>query len=162
MSWTVQAATARADGEITTPDGATIAVDGWRGYHDHNWGPFALQSDQYDGWEWAVVHEPGGRAALLGGIVGLDGALPRRARPLRPARLVVVPAVARAAAPGRRPDGFRYPTVVEATCDDDRARFTVTRPYVAGLLSHALTESVGRTDEPGSLGLIEHLARRAP
>jgi hypothetical protein len=161
MSWTVQAATARADGEITTPDGTTIAVDGWRGYRDHNWGPFALQSDQYDGWEWAVVHEPGGRAALLGGIVGLDGAFDgvlgrfggdgwSWCRPQLERRGWTTT------------DGFRDPPVLEAPCRDDRARFTVTRPYVAGLLSHALTESVGHTDEPGSLGLIEHLARRTP
>jgi len=158
MSWTVQAATARADGEIVTPDGERIAVDGWRGYHDHNWGRFELESDQYEGWEWAVAHEPGGRSALLGGIVGLDGRFrgvlarfgPDGARWCRPAVELSSWTVT---------DGFRYPSTVDAGCDGDAVRFTVTRPYVAHLTSHALTESVARTAAPGSIGLVEHLAR---
>ena len=100
---------AQGDGFKPLFDGKSF--DGWRGYHDHNWGPFALQSDQYDGWEWAVAHEPGGRAALLGGVVGLDGA--------------VAGVLGRFGADGWswcRPElersgwtttrGFRYPTVV--------------------------------------------------
>jgi predicted secreted hydrolase len=161
MSWTVPAATARADGEVVTPSGERIVVDGWRGYHDHNWGAFELQSDAYDGWEWAVVHEPGGRALLLGGIVGRDdrfrGVLGRfgsgQGRWCRPSL---------ERTHWTQDEGFSYPRVLEAQCADDDAVFTVTRPYVARLQSHALTESVGRSDEPGSLGLIEHLARLGP
>jgi hypothetical protein len=159
MSWTVPAATARADGEIVTPSGEHIVVDGWRGYHDHNWGDFDLESDQYRGWDWAVVHEPGGRAALLGGIVGLDGRFrgvlarfgPGGATWCRPALSLASWTVR---------DGFRYPSVVRASCAGDAVEFTVTRPYVARLTTHALTESVARTGAAGSLGLVEHLARR--
>jgi hypothetical protein len=158
MSWTVPAATARADGEIVTPAGERIAVEGWRGYHDHNWGAFELESDQYEGWEWAVVHEPGGRALLLGGIVPTDGRFrgvlarfgPDGAQWCRP-RLT--------RRQWQEVRGFRAPAQLEARCDGESAVFTVTRPYVVHLTSHALTESVGRSDVAGSLGLIEHLAR---
>ena len=59
-------------------------------------------------------------------------------------------------------EGHRFPQKVTARCAGRRpVRFTVTEPYVARLTTHALTESIGRTDVPGSLGLIEHLAELA-
>lgn len=159
MSWTVPVATGVANGWFVDRDGERTEIRDWRAYHDHNWGDFALESTQSAGWEWAAVHEAPGHARILGGINQLNGDFDG-------ALLNVTPS----ATTGCRPtlekddwttvDGFAYPQTVEASCDGEVVRFTVTRPYVAPFTTHALTESVGRTDTPGSLGLIEHFAPR--
>jgi hypothetical protein len=159
MSWTVPVATSVANGYVVGPDGRRTEIRNWRGYHDHNWGDFDLESTQSAGWEWAVVHEGPGRARLLGGINQLNGDFDG-------ALVSVTPA----ATTGCRPEierenwteiqGFAYPRTVNASCDGEKVRFTVTRPYVVPLTTHALTESIGRTDTPGSLGFIEHFAKR--
>lgn len=158
MWWSAPVATGRADGEVILPSGERVEVRGWRAYHDHNWGRFDLQSDGYRGWEWAVVHEPGDRAALLGGLTGADGrfrgvlvrATPDGTTHCRPSLVLAGWTVS---------DGHRFPQEVTARCPDARpVRFTVTEPYVVRLTTHGLTESIGRTDAKGSLGLVEHLA----
>jgi predicted secreted hydrolase len=157
-TWTVPVATGRADGEVTTPDGQTIEIRGWRAYHDHNWGAFDLESSQYDGWEWAAVHEEPGNAALLGGVNLLDGSFQGilvRATPQ--GTTACRPTLERE--DWTTLDGLRYPTRVRARCAGRDVTFTVTRPYVVrGGSKSALTESVGETGIPGSIGLIEHLA----
>ncbi len=161
MYWTVPVATSNANGFLKTPDGTRVAIRNWRGYHDHNWGPFSLESDQYRGWEWAVAHEPDGHAVLLGGVTPNDG-------PFKGVLARISPERTRFCRTGAdlsdwtTVDGFRFPQTVSASCDKLSATFTVTRPLVVGLSTHALTESVAVTEAPGSIGLVEHLARKEP
>ncbi len=161
MYWTVPVATSNANGFLVTPEGARVAIRNWRGYHDHNWGPFSLESDQYRGWEWAVAHEPNGNAVLLGGVTPNDG-------PFKGVLARISPERTRFCRTGAdlsdwtTLDGFRFPQTVSAACDKLSTTFTVTRPLVAGLSTHALTESVAVTETPGSIGLVEHLARKEP
>src|SRR5882757_2101930 len=65
MYWTVPVMTSYATGWVKPAGGNTISVNGWRGYHDHNWGAFSLVNQATRGWEWAVSHEVGGGASLL-------------------------------------------------------------------------------------------------
>ena len=159
MSWTMPVATGMANGWFIDRDGERTEVRDWRAYHDHNWGDFALESTQSAGWEWAAVHEAPGHARILGGINQLNGDFDG-------ALLDVTPSATTGCRPSLEKDnwtsidGFRYPQTIEASCDGEVVRFTVTGPYVAPFTTHALTESVGRTDAPGSVGLIEHFALR--
>lgn len=157
MYWTIPVATGSANGWITDQEGERTEVREWRAYHDHNWGAFELQSTQSDGWEWAAVHETAGRASILGGINQLEG-------DFSGVLLRVTPSQTTWCTPNLEKDawitvdGFSYPQTIEASCDEERVRFSVTEPYVVPLSTHALSESVGKTDVEGSLGLIEHLA----
>lgn len=73
MGWTSAVVTSTARGWIKPPGGKRIDVSGWRGYTDHNWGPFNMFDNSTGGWEWGVVHEPNGGAKVLGGVVTRDG-----------------------------------------------------------------------------------------
>lgn len=158
MHWTVPVATSTANGFVITPEGRRVEIRNWRGYHDHNWGPFSLESDQYRGWEWAVVHEPDGHAALLGGVTANDGPFTGVLARISP-KATTFCRTGATLSRWTTLAGFRFPQRVAAACDDLSATFNVTRPLVAGLTTHALTESVATT-VPGSLGLVEHLARK--
>ena len=158
-SWTIPVATGRADGAISTPGGGRVVIRNWRAYHDHNWGTFSLESRAYRGWEWAAVHEAPGSAWVLGGVNLLDGRFAGVLIRVTPTRTTACqPAIRRRhwATSG----GFRIPLIVTASCNGRSVSFRVVRPYVVPLTTYALSESVGRTDTPGSIGLIEHLARR--
>ena len=158
MSWTVPVATSRADGSITTPDGRTIEIRDWRGYHDHNWGPFSLQSRDYGGWEWAAVHEGPGKAWVLGGLTDKAGRFAGVLTRVERTRVTTCRPTVRLERWTKK-DGFRFPSRVTATCRGRKSvRFTVTRPFVASLVTHALTESIGTSQAPGSLGFVEHMA----
>jgi hypothetical protein len=159
MSWTVPVATGFANGWFVDREGKRTEVRNWRAYHDHNWGDFNLESTQSAGWEWAAVHEGPGEAKLLGGINQLDGDFDG-------ALVNVTPTKTTGCQPTLEKkdwtsiDGFSYPSTVVASCNGESTRFTVTRPYVVPLTTHALTESVGRSDAAGSIGLIEHFAKK--
>ncbi len=129
-NWAVPVATGRADGSISTPGGDRIVIRNWRAYHEHAWGSFALESLAYQGWEFVRV-------------------TPTKTTACRPA-------ITRQH--WARSRGFRLPLAVTATCGGRSVTFYVTRPYVVPLTRYALSESVGRTDARGSIGLVEHLA----
>jgi hypothetical protein len=157
--WSVPVATSRADGWIVEPGGRRIEVRDWYGYHDHNWGNFDLESHAYLGWEWAAVHEPGGRAWVLAAIKRLDGSYFTVLVRVTPANTTFC----RAKLTVRRwmtSDQFRLPAEVMAGCGQERVTFLVTRPFVHPLTTYALTESIGRSDQPRSIGIIEHLGRK--
>jgi hypothetical protein len=158
-SWTVPVATGRADGAITTLSGRRIAIRNWRSYHDHNWGSFDLASPAYQGWEWAAVHEAPGHAWLLGGINRLDGRFDGILVHVTPTRTTACrPTISRQQ--WTTVHHFRLPLTVTATCNSHRVIFHVLRPYVVAVGSRALSESIARTNTPGSIGLLEHFGSR--
>lgn len=171
MYWSAPVATSRVRGWLQPPGSSSrVSVNGWRGYHDHNWGEFSVADQRYSGWEWGVSHEPDGTATLLGGVVKGDGTW----------QGVVGRVTARATygcmtsielSDWRTSGLFSYPETTTLSCPSSllatpqglkgarpglRTSFHVVDPFVldAGLL--ALPESLGRT-VPGSLGLIEHI-----
>jgi hypothetical protein len=156
--WTSPVATGHADGWIIEPSGRRIEVRDWYGYHDHNWGNFDLESDAYLGWEWGAVHEPGGRVWVLGAVRRVDGSYFTVLVRVTPA---VTTFCGAKLTTGRwtTSNGFRFPQQVSASCPQMSVTFHMTRPYVHPLTSYFLTESIGRADTPGSIGIIEHLAR---
>ncbi len=162
LYWTVPAATSNVTGWIW-PVGSLkpISVDGWRGYHDHNWGNFNLSDQAYAGWEWAVSHEADGSAELLGGVIDSKG-------DYRSVLADIAPDGTMTACPGTvthlsnftKAGLFDYPRTVDTKCATptpgvDPVRFGVTSPYQVTTPTFLFTESVGTT-EPGSLALIEH------
>jgi hypothetical protein len=156
-NWAVPAATSRADGWIVTPAARRIVVRNWRGYLEHAWGSWDLETTSYRGWEWAAIHEAPGTAWLLGGINRLDGTfigVLTRVTPKRTTRCI--PSLRRER--WKVVDGLRLPQTVSATCGGRTVTFHVVRPYVSPLTRYALSESVGRTDTKGSIGFIEHFA----
>ena len=156
-SWTVPVATGRADGAITTPTGNRISIRNWRAYHDHNWGSFDLQSHAYQGWEWAAIHEQPGHAWLLGGINTLDGNFTGVLVYITPTNTSSCrPTLTRQ--DWKTFDGLRLPLTITATCGRTHIAFHVLRPYVVTIGNRALSESIGRTTTPNSIGLIEHYA----
>jgi hypothetical protein len=126
-----------------------------------NWGNFDLESPAYRGWEWAAVHQAPGHAWLLGGINRLDGRFDG-----------ILVRVTRTRTTACRPKirrqqwttihHFRLPLTVTATCNGHHVIFHVLRPYVVAVAGRALSESIGRTNTPGSIGLIEHFGSRQP
>ncbi|MGV9676904.1 hypothetical protein ACWDSJ_16640 [Nocardia sp. NPDC003482] len=73
MGWSAPVASSTVHGWVRSPGGERENVDGWRGYHDHNWGHFTMVDQRADGWEWGVSFEPDGGATLLGGLVRRGG-----------------------------------------------------------------------------------------
>jgi hypothetical protein len=145
-------------------------VDGWRGYHDHNWGRFNVLDQSYSGWEWGVSHEPDGTATLLGGVVKGDGTWQGVVG--RVTRDETYGCMSTLTLSKWRTSGlFSYPETTRATCPTsllatpeglkgerpglDRT-FHVVDPFILDVGLLALPESLGRT-VPGSLGLIEHI-----
>jgi len=143
---------------------AAVSVDGWRGYHDHNWGDFSLFDQRFSGWEWAVSHEPAtkanphGQASLLGGVVSGDGTWQGVLVHIDQAGTTFCPSAIRLS-DWTSAEAFAYPGTVGASCSDPTRKlsstFTVTDPYVVNMILSTITESVGKTT-PGSVGLIEH------
>ncbi|AXQ31141.1 hypothetical protein D0B54_21755 [Solimonas sp. K1W22B-7] len=168
MSWTNPVATSVTSGWFWPANApGPISVNGWRGYHDHNWGNFDLSNQNYAGWEWAGSHEPNGGAKVMGGvidgqghwhgtIVDVDPALGTRycrsqstlaANALELSDWAVI-------------DDFEYPRKVVTRCTTGSSlpvqTYTVTSPHkVLGFLFE-FTESIGKTGTPGSAALIEH------
>ncbi|GAA2306398.1 hypothetical protein GCM10010402_77440 [Actinomadura luteofluorescens] len=171
MYWSAPVATSRVRGWLRPPGASSrISVDGWRGYHDHNWGRFSVVDQRYSGWEWGVSHEPDGTATLLGGVVKGDGTwqgVVGRVTGRETYGCMTTISLSRWRTSGL----FTYPETTTLTCPSSllatpgglkgarpgiRTSFHVVDPFVldSGLL--ALPESLGRT-VPGSLGLIEHI-----
>lgn len=164
ISWTVPVATSTVTGWVRPPGGAVVSVNGWRGYHDHNWGDFSLFDQRYSGWEWAISHEPAtaadphGHASLLGGMVSGDGTWQGVLAHIDQAGTTFCPSTIQLS-DWTSTEAYAYPATVKATCTDPSMNladtFTVTDPYVLNFIMSTTTESVGQST-PGSVGLIEH------
>lgn len=158
MYWTNPVATSVASGWVR-PAGSLgpISVNGWRGYHDHNYGAFDLTNQSYSGWEWALSHHPDGSSWVMGGVVAGDGGWQGvlvQARPsgTRFCRTTI------ALSNWATKDTFNYPGTVRATCPGEPSltqSWKVTGPHVFTAPSFTFTEALGKTS-PGSVGLIEH------
>ncbi|MDX6738323.1 hypothetical protein [Actinocorallia sp. A-T 12471] len=171
MYWSAPVATSKAKGWLKPPGTRErISVDGWRGYHDHNWGRFNVVDQRYAGWEWGVSHEPDGSATLLGGVVKGDGTwqgVVGRATPEKTYGCMATLKLSDWKTHGL----FTYPGTTNASCPSSLLAtpegltgelpgvdvdFHVVDPFILDVGLLALPESLGRTG-PGSLGLIEHI-----
>lgn len=170
MYWTSPVATSHVKGWLKPPGGRKTSVDGWRGYHDHNWGRFNIADQGYSGWEWGVSHEPDGSATLLGGVVKGDGTwqgVVGRATPSETYGCMATLKLSDWTTHGL----FTYPEKTNASCPSTLLAtpgglvgerpgldvdFHVVDPFILDVGLFALPESLGRTT-PGSLGLIEHI-----
>ncbi|MEU5879659.1 hypothetical protein [Spirillospora sp. NPDC047279] len=171
MYWSSPVATSKARGWLRPPGARErISIDGWRGYHDHNWGNFNVIDQRYSGWEWGVSHEPDGSATLLGGVVKGDGTWQGVVG--RVTRKETYGCMTNIKLSDWRVSGlFSYPDKTSLWCDSSllatpqgligkrpgvRTSFHVVDPFILDVGLLALPESLGRT-VPGSLGLIEHI-----
>ncbi|MBE1535576.1 hypothetical protein [Actinomadura algeriensis] len=171
MYWTAPVATSRVNGWLQPPGASSpISVNGWRGYHDHNWGSFNVVDQRYSGWEWGVSHEPDGSATLLGGVVKGDGTWQGVVG--RVTADETYGCMTSIELSNWRTSGlFSYPETTTLTCPSSllatpeglrgarpgiRTSFHVVDPFILDFGLLALPESLGRT-VPGSLGLIEHI-----
>jgi hypothetical protein len=171
MYWTSPVATSHVNGWLQPPGSSSrISVNGWRGYHDHNWGDFNVLDQSYSGWEWGVSHEPDGTATLLGGVVKGDGTWQGVVG--RVTHEETYGCMSEIELSGWRVSGlFSYPETTTLTCDSSKLAtpegligerpglqrsFHVTDPFILDVGLLALPESLGRT-VPGSIGLIEHI-----
>ncbi|MBO2446357.1 hypothetical protein J4573_04595 [Actinomadura barringtoniae] len=176
MYWSAPVGTSRVTGWVQPPgSSAPLNVNGWRGYHDHNWGKFSVIDQRYSGWEWGVSHEPDGTATLLGGVVKGDGTWQGVVG--RVTKRETYGCMSTVKLSDWKVSGlFSYPNTTRLTCPSSLLAtpqglkgkrpgldktFTVVDPFIldTGLL--ALPESLGRT-VPGSLGLIEHIRTLPP
>ncbi|SDH84886.1 hypothetical protein SAMN05192558_105334 [Actinokineospora alba] len=167
MFWTVPVATSTVSGwawPVGAP--APISVDGWRGYHDHDWGSFDLGDQRYTGWEWGISHHPDGSAQLMGGVIGGDGRWQGVMAKVTPTATTFcqsdssVDPTALTLSAYSTHHGFDYPETVRTKCSDGTPAagpftFAATDPYLVNEIVFAFTESVGHT-VPGSVALIEH------
>ncbi|MFD0689458.1 hypothetical protein [Actinomadura fibrosa] len=171
MYWSSPVATSRVNGWLQPPGASSpISVDGWRGYHDHNWGNFNVADQSYSGWEWGVSHEPDGTATLLGGVVKGDGTWQGVVG--RVTATETYGCMSTVELSDWKVSGlFSYPETTRLTCPSsllatpdglkgerpglDRT-FHVVDPFILDVGVLALPESLGAT-VPGSLGLIEHI-----
>lgn len=171
MSWTVPVATSTVSGWVWPAGYAEpISVDGWRGYHDHNWGDFDLGNQDYTGWEWGISHRSDGTAELMGGVIdsagrwhGVQAGAGNGTSFCRSSDLVSA-STAVSLSNWATYDGFTYPKTVTTRCTDGGNvgpfTYSVTDPYVVDQGLFSFTEAVGHTT-PGSAALIEHFRSRS-
>jgi hypothetical protein len=168
MGWTNPVATSTVHGWIQPPGGSRIKVDGWRGYHDHNWGHFTMVDSVADGWQWAMAHEPDGGASVLGGLVRRGGEWTGAIVDVRKSGTRVCSSSEMHLSDwtnGFTPlDGltFSVPRTTQVTCGPDEPyHFSQTyhltdTPSVDALLVGATVEAPTET-VPGSFGMYEHV-----
>ncbi|MEV5551896.1 hypothetical protein AB0L35_38175 [Streptomyces sp. NPDC052309] len=157
MSWTVPVGTSTVTGWVQPPGSDRISVNGWRGYHDHNWGDFLLDSQSYSGWEWGVSHENDGSATLYGGVVDGDGVWQGVLADVTPQGTSGCQTDI-SLSDWTSQDNFAYPATVGLNCRDNSITprtFHVVGPHVVNVGTYTFTEAVTQT-EPGSVGLNEH------
>jgi hypothetical protein len=162
MDWTVSVGTSTVTGWVQPPGSAPISVDGWRGYHDHNWGDFLLNSPAYTGWEWGVSHQSDGTASVYGGVLDGSGAWQGVLADITPRGTTACQAGV-SLSDWSSYATYAYPATVGLSCLDGRlpaSTFHVVGPYVLNAGTFAFTEAVSRTT-PGSVGLTEHLRTAA-
>lgn len=168
MGWTSPVATSETTGWAQMPGGQRIDLDGWRGYHDHNWGDFTMVDQAADGWEWGVSHEPDGGASLLGGVVRRGGQWTGSVVDVRPTGTRICTSSTLTMSDWTHGNtllsgaSYSLPGTITATCGPHEPyhfskTFHLTEPVVAdsGLL--AASAEAPYTTVPGSVGMFEHV-----
>lgn len=100
----------RVDGTLRIGSDAPIALGGWNGYHDHNWGTWAGVH-----WDWGQAADPRGGGLVYGGVYAgaLGGAARRGASPGLASHVAALYGAGDATREGGflaafRPDAIRY------------------------------------------------------
>ena len=158
MYWTNPVLTSTLSGWIYTPQNGKISVNGWRGYHDHNYGNFSLTNSGWRGWEWGVSHNPDGSGTAMFSVVNADGTYAGES--IHATSTGTQWCNANYTASNWTFSNFEaFPQTVVQQCITAPGwvdHWTVTQPYVLNtFFLFLLDEGVGQT-VPGSTGLIEH------
>ena len=158
MFWTNPVLTSSVSGWINIPNYGQISVNGWRGYHDHNYGNFSLTNLGWRGWEWGVSHNPDGSGTAMFSVVNADGTYAGEA--IHATSSGTTYCNANYTAWNWTISNFEwFPQTVVQKCAGApyfNDTWTVRQPYVLNtFFIFLLDEGEGGT-VPGSVGLIEH------
>ncbi len=157
MFWTNPVLTSSVSGWVNIPNYGQISVNGWRGYHDHNWGNFSLINQSWRGWEWGVSHNPDGSGAAMFSVVNADGTYAGETIHATATGTTFCNANY-TASNWTFNNGEWFPLKVVQNCPAPPSyndTWTVTQPFVLNSFAFLLDEGEGVTG-PGSVGLIEH------
>lgn len=165
MAWTNPVATSDVTGwvwPIGSP--APISADGWRGYHDHNYGSFDLANQDYAGWEWGGSHEPLGKAKVMGGVIDSTGKYWGHVVKVDSTGTTfcraegLVGSSAMQLSNWSTVNGFAYPRTVITSCTTGGTlsqTWGATDPHLYVGPGFKFSETVGSTVS-GSVALVEH------
>jgi hypothetical protein len=163
INWTNPVATSNTTGWVKPKGLPRVNVDGWRAYHDHNWGSFQIYQQDWTGWEWAGTFNPDGSADIMGGSFLPEylggqfggGRLRVSKDEWTVCRTDLVPSDWKIAG-----GIFRYPSKNTAACNDGvelvPITWQVTSPYLVNAVAFQFTEAQARSSIRGSYGLMEH------
>lgn len=163
INWTNPVATSDVTGWVKPKGGEKQSVNGWRGYHDHNWGSFQIYQQDWTGWEWAGTFNPDGSADIMGGSFlpeqygGMfgGGRLHVSKDEWTVCRTDLTPSAWKTTG-----GFFRYPSKNLASCNDGTEMpditWEVTSPYLVNALAFQFTEAQATSSTPGAYGLMEH------
>ena len=158
MFWTNPVLTSRVSGWIYIPNYGQIGVNGWRGYHDHNYGNFTLFSQSWRGWEWGVSHNPDGSGTAMFAVVNADGTYADEAIHATSSGTKFCNANY-TASNWTYNNGEWFPQTVVQNCPGApyfNHTWKVTQPHVLNTYGIFLLDEGEGGTVPGSVGLIEH------
>ena len=158
MFWTNPVLTSSVSGWINIPNYGQISVDGWRGYHDHNWGNFNLVNQNWRGWEWGVSHNPDGSGTAMFSVVNADGTYAGEAIHATSGGTTFCNANYTASNWTQNNTEW-FPQTVVQNCPGApyfNDTWTVTQPFVLNTFGIFLLDEGEGVTVPGSVGLIEH------
>jgi hypothetical protein len=159
MFWTNPVLTSSVSGWIKPGSSSSqISVNGWRGYHDHNWGKFDLTNQGWRGWEWGVSHNPDGSGTAMFSVVNADGTYAGETIHATATGTTFCNANY-TASNWTWNNGEWFPLKVVQNCPaapNYNDTWTVTQPYVLNTFGVFLLEEGEGNTVPGSVGLIEH------
>ena len=158
MYWTNPVLTSTLSGWVYTPQNGYVSVNGWRGYHDHNYGNFSLTNLFWRGWEWGVSHNPDGSGTAMFSVVNADGTYAGES--IHATSSGTTYCNANYTASNWTFSNFEaFPQTVVQKCVGAPGwtdTWTVRQPYVLNtFFIFLLDEGEGGT-VPGSVGLVEH------
>ena len=160
MYWTNPVLTSSVSGWIKPGSfSQQISVNGWRGYHDHNYGKFDLTNQGWRGWEWGVSHNPGGGGFAMFSVINGDGTYAGETIHADSTGTTFCNADY-TASNWTWNNGEWFPLQVVQNCPAAPSyhdTWTVTQPFVLNTFGiFLLDEGYGHSQVSGSVGLVEH------